>query len=648
MEYAEQGIPVFPCKPGGKTPVIPKCPDSENLTGEALARHASNCGRDGHGFHDATTDPRRISAWFDRWPQANIAVPTGERSGILVVDHDSYKETAVALGEVEAALGPVSESGVTIETGSGGRQYAFRYPAGSGIRNHVNLLPGVDVRGEGGYVVAPPSVTRGPYRRLDDRPLADPPAHFVEALARPQVNAVAGARGIATAPSAATEVEAIPQGSRDDRLTRIAGRLHDGTRNLEDLTVELLEVNARRCDPPLPSAQVAKIARSIHGREPCRAGRPREVEELVGALSDFWQGESWKGLAGKSEARFARALIREGRLVGSAIPTGLRVEKSFRQMAEILGVHRNTINNLVRRAKASSWLRQDNANRRGEESGAFVLVDPRRFCDTTPHAAAVGGGVTSLSRSTEKLRNVADLATLHYRHRGPVGYSREHTLCVIEARGPLSREAVAEIVDWKSPSDLERLHLQPLVELGLLDCRGGLYALSSYHAERGLEARRRPYSTLQMRRVRRRSAEGRVVTTVEENGKVASEEDRYAFDRDRHEREREAWRNHLDNGADNHYANVGADGWVEDLRPVEDERIGQDAPSLSLLARAIRDYLDKNPSDVRRSPYWIAATLWSYDLFDGKPTAQETSAALEELGRAGYLEEIIGLARGAA
>src|SRR5215216_4154900 len=64
LDYAEQGIPVFPCEAGGKRPLIRDWPNR------------------------ATTDASRITGWFNRWPHANIAIVTGERSGILVLDVD--------------------------------------------------------------------------------------------------------------------------------------------------------------------------------------------------------------------------------------------------------------------------------------------------------------------------------------------------------------------------------------------------------------------------------------------------------------------------------------------------------------------------------------------------------------------------------
>ena len=132
---AAAGMPVFPCVPGGKRPV------SE------------------HGFHDATTDPERVAAWWRRWSVANIGVPTGHASRWEVVDID--RKTA---GSGFAAFGRARRVGLVpdwvalVRTSSGGMHAYF--PAGP-YREQASWQAArahVDFRGAGGYVVVPPSV----------------------------------------------------------------------------------------------------------------------------------------------------------------------------------------------------------------------------------------------------------------------------------------------------------------------------------------------------------------------------------------------------------------------------------------------------------------------------------------------------------
>ena len=150
LAYARRGIPVFPCEARGKAPLTYS------------------------GFLDATTDPRRIEAWWRRWPGANVGIPTGERSGLLVLDVDLRDGGPGSLAELERAGGPLPET-ARARTGGGGMHVFFQYPTGEVVRSSAGRLgPGLDVRGEGGYVVVPPSRTRGAYEWLDRAPLADP------------------------------------------------------------------------------------------------------------------------------------------------------------------------------------------------------------------------------------------------------------------------------------------------------------------------------------------------------------------------------------------------------------------------------------------------------------------------------------------
>ncbi len=150
LAYAKRGAPVFPCEPGGKRPLTY------------------------NGFWDATTETLRIRAWWSRWPSANVGVPTGQRSGLLVLDVDA-RGGFESLALLERKNGPLPET-ARARTGGGGVHVFFRYPAEETVRNSAGMLGiGLDVRGEGGYVVVPPSRTRGAYEWIDRSPPAEPP-----------------------------------------------------------------------------------------------------------------------------------------------------------------------------------------------------------------------------------------------------------------------------------------------------------------------------------------------------------------------------------------------------------------------------------------------------------------------------------------
>jgi Bifunctional DNA primase/polymerase, N-terminal/AAA domain len=133
IAYAERGWPVFPCDPATKQPYTSK------------------------GFKAATRDVRQISSWWARHPSAMIGVPTGVASGVWVLDIDmkSNANGAAALAKLEADNG-VLPTTPKASTPSGGTHYYFKHQAD--VKNRGGLEPGIDVRGEGGYVIVPGSV----------------------------------------------------------------------------------------------------------------------------------------------------------------------------------------------------------------------------------------------------------------------------------------------------------------------------------------------------------------------------------------------------------------------------------------------------------------------------------------------------------
>ena len=126
----------------------------------------------------ATTDPATIKAWWTKWPHANIGICTGHTSGIVVIDIDDTEQVP-ALVELLGLDECFFLDTMTIETGSGGYHFYFTTDLRLTKNNTGAILPGVDFIAEGGYVVAPPSISqKGEYKTLGD---ADP-APLPEAL----------------------------------------------------------------------------------------------------------------------------------------------------------------------------------------------------------------------------------------------------------------------------------------------------------------------------------------------------------------------------------------------------------------------------------------------------------------------------------
>lgn len=116
------------------------------------------------GFKDATTDPRQIKAWWNTNPRYNIGLPTGIRFDVIDIDPPTGMHSYLqlrALGDPHTGKSPIPEVHGKVATASGG---VHLYIERAGRGNAVNLLPGIDIRSKGGYVVAPPSTLGEPGR----------------------------------------------------------------------------------------------------------------------------------------------------------------------------------------------------------------------------------------------------------------------------------------------------------------------------------------------------------------------------------------------------------------------------------------------------------------------------------------------------
>lgn len=152
---ASAGVPVFPCLPGGKRPLTRR------------------------GFLDASGDAAQVAAWWSRTPNANIGIPTGAASGVVVVDVDVHGRHDGRLAWKRAAeAGLVNGAGLLVRTPTGGTHAYFPATPGTEQRSWQAAAAGVDFRGDGGYIIAPPSqrTIDGSVRRYQ---VADIAAHSI-------------------------------------------------------------------------------------------------------------------------------------------------------------------------------------------------------------------------------------------------------------------------------------------------------------------------------------------------------------------------------------------------------------------------------------------------------------------------------------
>ena len=183
LRYAAKGWAVFPAIAGTKKPY----------------KAAENYGGRQWGY---TKDEAEIRTDWERWPDANICFKTGRESNFFVLDIDTGgdRDGMVSRQKLEAEHGPLP--GPTVKTPSGGLHYYFNFPTNFEIRNstsHPILGPGIDVRGEGGMVLGPPSVKgEGQYEWVNnDQPIPDAPQWLLELLLKIEAERAAGRRASA-------------------------------------------------------------------------------------------------------------------------------------------------------------------------------------------------------------------------------------------------------------------------------------------------------------------------------------------------------------------------------------------------------------------------------------------------------------------
>ena len=243
LAYCARGWSVIPIEPRGKRPLV--------AWTEFQQRRA-------------TVD--EITRWFRRWPDGNVAIVTGEVSGIVVLDVDERHGGALSLAELDIELGPIPST-VEVATGGGGRHLYFRHPGGR-VSNRVGLRPGIDLRGDGGCVVAPPSVHPSGARYAwvlgrspEQREIAPLPAWLLTQ---------SGGGGHPMAYWRQLVREGVPEGERNSTLASLTGHLLWRGVDAQVALELLLAWNRMRCRPPLPDDEVASVVESIarlHARQ---------------------------------------------------------------------------------------------------------------------------------------------------------------------------------------------------------------------------------------------------------------------------------------------------------------------------------------------------------------------------------------------
>jgi hypothetical protein len=257
LRYAERGWKVFPvhCISGGRCTCGRAVDDKD---GHSPGKHP----RTKHGLKDASDDPAVITRWWSKWPDANVGIATGEASGFVVIDIDPRNGGDTSLKALIAEHGDLPET-LETRTGGGGSHYFFAHPGGKIACSSSKVAPGVDVKGDGGYVVAPPSVHESGDKYewmvadVESAPLPQWLLALVQAPARD------GASVDSAAQVGASGGDKIPERQRNSHLTSIAGSLRSRGCDEAVMLAALMEENRSRCEPVLGDSEVERIAKSV-------------------------------------------------------------------------------------------------------------------------------------------------------------------------------------------------------------------------------------------------------------------------------------------------------------------------------------------------------------------------------------------------
>ena len=265
-----------------------------------------DCGSPGkhprtpRGLTDATKDQQVIKGWWQQWPEANIGVRTGQASGIMAVDLD-VKGTADDINGITNwydlldAHGPAST--MTAITGGGGQHWIYKLPTNVEVRNDAGtkLAKGIDIRGDGGYIVVAPSVhlSGDSYEWEDNSPAVLAPEWLISKCASPvqkAVKTVKPAEGYE--PWVTTALEGVGESYRNHTATRLVGYFHkQGV--AEDIIYAILTPFAEACTPPMDPRELRRTVANV-----CRYERqitdhhivdPPDFEEVAGQLVYTWR-----------------------------------------------------------------------------------------------------------------------------------------------------------------------------------------------------------------------------------------------------------------------------------------------------------------------------------------------------------------------
>lgn len=269
LRYAARGWVVLPVH----------SPRPQGCSCEQDCGSAGKHPRTRHGLKEASRNPDRIWSWWRRWPDANVGIRTGRESGLVVLDVDVRHGGDASLEALEATYDRLPRT-LTAHSGGGGRHLYFQHPGGH-IPNSARLggFSGLDVRADGGYIVAPPSLHQSGQRYTWEEPLlsrAALPFWLCELLTPPEHPE----RG------AAPINRLAPQGQPEQFWLRLAlERAHPGTRNVTGYWL------ACRLRDAGITQQAAEAVLLRYAAQVAAGDHPYQAREALASLRSAYQSQ---------------------------------------------------------------------------------------------------------------------------------------------------------------------------------------------------------------------------------------------------------------------------------------------------------------------------------------------------------------------
>jgi predicted P-loop ATPase len=291
LGYARRGWAIFPVHTEDAAGQC-SCRDIEC---DSVGKHPRIMG----GRNAASRDEAQIRTWAQKFSGCNWAIATGAESGIFVFDVDGATGSESLLSLQQQYGNDWADNALQVETPHGGHLY-FQYPKlnpGLKVKSSVSEIgPSLDVRGDGGYALVPPSKLHdGFYGWATDALISDAPAWLLDLVVRPindPEKPVTSTSSGAMIPGAA-----IPNGKRNTTLTSLGGTMRRRGMSPEAIEAALHAENIIRCQPALSKSEVSTIAGSV-----ARYAPPTDVP------GEQWRAELLLSETGKIKPLLANVL----------------------------------------------------------------------------------------------------------------------------------------------------------------------------------------------------------------------------------------------------------------------------------------------------------------------------------------------------